>query len=36
MIGQKKYDEESVFAKGGKHFVKANGGFKMALLLTLE
>lgn len=24
------------FAKGGKHFVKANGRFKMALLLTLE
>ena len=24
------------FAKGGKHYVKANGKFKMALLLTLE
>lgn len=24
------------FAKGGKHFVKATGRFKMALLLTLE
>lgn len=24
------------FAKGGKHYVKADGKFKMALLLTLE
>lgn len=28
--------ENFCFAKGGKHWVKANGRFKMALLLTLE
>ena len=28
--------EQFKFAKGGKHWVKADGRFKMALLLTLE
>lgn len=31
-----KAGENSHFAKGGKHFVKADGRFKMALLLTLD
>lgn len=31
-----KAGENFCFAKGGRHWVKANGRFKMALLLTLE
>lgn len=31
-----KAGENFHFAKGGRHYVKANGRFKMALLLTLE
>lgn len=31
-----KAGENFKFAKNGKHFVRANGKFKMALLLTLE
>lgn len=31
-----KAGENFKFAKNGKHFIKANGKFKMALLLTLE
>ena len=31
-----KAGENFKFAKNGKHYVKADGKFKMALLLTLE